>query len=350
MLSEQKSDTVRPDLMITTEDELRAYYSDLRNRNVREISLDLEGDQGSFRYKYSISIFQCFDGEKSAVIDVLKMGNNGTLRELLTDETITKVMFSCPNDIFMTQNVLGCTISPVRDIAVGQKLLGLPINLSNYLDIDREKKDSFQRANWLTRPIRPELLEYAINDVLKLLSIEQKIARELREKELYEEYVDATRSVSGKDFRVNQHKLYMAKFPGYSRMRPEKKILAARVWIFRELLGQKLNCPVGYVLSKKRMARIIDQTRESVVKELESELNSTRRQSKKICMETIRMLFEKASRSPHLPRPKPVRSKRKALRDQNRSVMPQTETHNVTSSEKAPSEECHRSDRAASAP
>lgn len=319
MLSAQRSDTVRPDLMITTEDELRDYLCDLCRRDVREISLDLEGDQGSFRYKYSISIFQCFDGEKSAVIDVLKMGNNGTLREFLTDETISKIMFSCPNDIFMTQNVLGCTISPVRDIAVGQKLLGLPVNLSDYLDIDREKKDSFQRANWLTRPIRPELLEYAINDVLMLLSIEQKIARELREKELYEEYVNATRQVTSRDFTVNQHKQYMAKFPGYSRMRPEKKLLAASVWIFRELLGQKLNCPVGYILSKKSMAQIIMQPRGSVVKELENELNRTRRASKKIRMETIRILYEKASRSPHLPRQRPAGPRRKIVQNGNRS-------------------------------
>ncbi|MFP4163774.1 MAG: hypothetical protein ACLFVE_07335 [Chitinispirillaceae bacterium] len=313
MIQTNSSSKAKPDLMITTEEQLSQYAADLNQRNKKVISLDLEGDQGSIRYKYSISIFQCFDGEKSAVIDVLKMGNNSTLKAFLTDKNITKVMFSCHNDLFMTQNVLGCTIFPVRDIAVGQKMLGLPINLSSYLDIDRNKKDSFQRANWLTRPIRPELLEYAVNDVLQLLSIEQKIADELKERKLYGEYKKAAREISRRDFSVNQYKQYLAKFPGYSRLNPERKHMAARIWVFREFLGQKLNCPVGYILSKKAMAQIVNYSQGSLVEKLEYELNRGRKRAKKIRMETIETLFQRASRSPHLPRSAKIQKRKDVI-------------------------------------
>ena len=307
------------DRMITSESDLRLYIDDLRTRKVTAVSFDMEGDQGSIRYQYSISIFQCYDGEQSAIIDVLRMGNNPTLKEFLTCQDITKVMFSCSNDIFMTQNVLGCTISPVRDIAIGQTLLGLPVNLSNYLNIDKKIKDSFQRANWLARPIRPELLEYAINDVLGLLSIEKEIAVELYEKNLFQNYEKGAVAISSRDFTVNQHKQYLAKFPAYARLNPQKKQLAASVWIFRELLGESLNCPVGYLISKKVMSHIINNSADDVLKALISELNRGRRAERRIAPSVIVSLFNKAINSPHLP---PRVEWRKTARQRDNATTP----------------------------
>ena len=298
------------DRVIVTEEELKNYLDNLRRKQIKKIALDMEGDQGSFRYKYSISIFQCFDGEESVIIDVLRMGNNPVLKEFLTCQDITKIMFSFSNDVFMAQNVLGCTIAPVNDIAAAQKLLGLPINIANYLNIDKDKKDSFQRANWLIRPIKPELMEYAINDVLKLLEIEQKFADELIEKALYTTYLNSTISVSERDFVVNQHCQYQAKYPGYMRMSYEKKLKAAAVWIFRELLGEKLNCPVGYILSRNALKNIINSNKD-LVPAIETEINRGRNPHKRISRQAIQTLCDQAMQSPHLPSPPPKKRTRK---------------------------------------
>jgi len=298
------------DRVIVTEEELRNYLDNLRKKRVKKIALDMEGDQGSFRYKYSISIFQCFDGEESVIIDVLRMGNNSVLREFLTCLDITKIMFSFSNDVFMAQNVLGCTIAPVNDIAIAQKLLGLPINIASYLNIDKDKKDSFQRANWLIRPIKPELMEYAINDVLKLLEIEQKFVDELIEKKLYTTYINSTISISERNFVVNQHCQYQAKYPGYMRMSYEKKLKAAKIWIFRELLGEKLNCPVGYILSRNALKNIINSDKDLVLA-IEKEINRGRNPHKRISRQAIQALCDQAVQSPHLPAPPPKKRKRK---------------------------------------
>ncbi|MDR0331782.1 MAG: hypothetical protein LBH93_08760, partial [Chitinispirillales bacterium] len=244
--------------IITEEERLREYVDGLRARGVCKVALDMEGDQGMFHYKYAVSILQCFDGSAAVVIDTLKMGSNDTLREFLTCQDIVKVMFSCGNDVFMSQNALGCTITPINDISIAQKLLGMPINLANYLNIDKEEKDSFQRANWLLRPIRADLLTYAINDVLKLLDIEGGLAAQLAEQGLYDEYIAASRAASDKKHIVDPHLLFATKFPGYARMPFEKKRLAAAVWIFRELLGEKFDCPVGYMLPKRSLAAALD--------------------------------------------------------------------------------------------
>ncbi|MDR3012078.1 MAG: hypothetical protein LBU70_02570 [Chitinispirillales bacterium] len=291
-------------MMITTEEQLQKYVDNLREKEIRKIALDLEGDQGMFHYNHSISIFQCFDGEEATIIDVLKMGNNSTLREFLTCQDIIKVMFSCGNDMFMTQNVLSCTITPVNDIAIAQKLLGMPVNLVDYLNIDKEEKDGFQRANWLARPIKPTLLEYAINDVLKLLEIEDNLITQLKNHGLYDEYIKGSRAASEKKYATNRHELFVTKFPGYPRLPFIKKKIAATVWIFRELLGEKFDCPVGYLLSRKALADIINSS-DNVAVAIEREINRDRNSHKRLGMSLIKSLLEKAAQSPYIPE-KPV--------------------------------------------
>jgi len=304
--------------IITTEEQFKIYFDSLRSRGIRKVALDMEGDQGMFHYRYSVSILQCFDGEEGVIIDVIQMGGSGTdtLREFLTCQDIVKVMFSCGNDVFMSQNVLGCTITPINDISIAQKLLNMPINLTNYLNIDKVLKDSFQRANWLLRPIKPALLEYAINDVLKLLDIEDDLSAQLAEKGLYDDYISQTRVVSDKTHITDPHLLFKTKFPGYSRLTFDKKKLAAGLWIFRELLGEKFDCPTGYILPKKALAAVLGSNRE-LVSALESEINRGRKPQKRMNMALIRELFDKAMQSPHIPqKPQKPALKRRPLNQQ----------------------------------
>ncbi|MFA5520116.1 MAG: hypothetical protein WDA74_12770 [Spirochaetota bacterium] len=279
--------------IIETEKDLSEYYNSMLKKNITRIALDMEGDQGSVRYHYSISIVQCFDGENTAIIDVKKIGNKPVLKEFLTCSNIIKVMFSCRNDLFMTQNVLGYSIDPIRDIAVAQKILGLKENISEYIGIDREKKDIFQRANWLKRPLSKDLLEYAVNDVIRLLDIENDFTTTLKEKGLYEEYVKICSSLTLRDYRVNQLEQYKNKFPGYKKLNKEEKELAKTVWIFRELFGEYFNCPSGYILSKKAMIEMV-KDKGNLCQRLKYEINKKRRNQKKLDDATIENFYNKA--------------------------------------------------------
>jgi len=222
---------------------------------------------------------------------VLEAGNVQPLHELLTCEDITKVMFSSENDIYMTQNVLNCTIRPLRDIAVAQKLLGMKVNITEYIGVEKEKKNLFQRANWLKRPIRNELLEYAVNDVVKLLEIESGLEESLRENGLLERYDQINSGISSKNFRVDQYLVYKKKFPGYKRLSNEKKEMSRVLWIFREMLAEHYNCPVSYLLKKQAMADIVRRGGDMLIS-LTEELNRSRR--RKIDPGLIIDYYEKA--------------------------------------------------------
>jgi ribonuclease D len=244
--------------ILSSAQEVGTYLADLRRRGIRTLALDLEADQGMYRYRYSISIFQCFDGENHTIIDVLALRGLDELRELLEAPDIVKIMFSSKNDLFITQNVLDCTISPIRDIATAQKILGLKVNLSDRIGIDKALKDTFQRANWLKRPLSKELLQYAAGDVEPLIDMEAELCGLMAEKRVADRYRDACAALSRANYRMDQYLRYREKFPGYRRLSPGKKDLARRVWIFRELVGEHFDRPVGYILSTKALPAIID--------------------------------------------------------------------------------------------
>lgn len=279
--------------IISNEKDIASYLEQLRKSDTKKIALDLEGDQGSINYNYSISIVQCFDGIQPVIIDVLKTAGSSELKSFLTSPDILKIMFSSENDLFMTQNVLGYSITPIRDIAIAQKLLGMKINLAESIGIEKKIKDSYQRANWLRRPIRNDLLEYAVNDVLYLLDLNDKLEAELAEKKMYDKYIEASTRVSEKNFRVDQFRQYKEKFPGFKRLTNEKKDLGKTIWIFRELIGEFFNCPSGYIFSKKSMNDIISE-KDNILFRLEQELNRNRRGKKKIDMEFIKKFYKKA--------------------------------------------------------
>jgi hypothetical protein len=116
---------------------------------------------------------------------------------------------------------------------------------------------------------------------------------DLKEKNLFDKYIEASTRVSEKNFIVDQFKQYTEKFPGYKRLTREKKELGRTVWIFRELVGEYFNCPSGYVFSKKSMNDIISD-KENILIKLEQELNLNRRGKKKIDMEFIKKFYQKA--------------------------------------------------------
>lgn len=277
--------------LIETEAELTGYLGNLRKKEITKIALDLEGDQGSIHYRYAIAILQCFDGEEAVIIDVVKIGNAPVLREFLVCPDIEKIMFSCKNDLFMTQNTLGCTISPVRDIALAQKMLGKTVNIADHIGIEKKAKDSFQRANWLKRPLGKELIEYAIGDVLPLFKVLGELEVELKEKSLFKQFLQTSDDMPNKNYIVDQYEQYKEKFPGYERLRGDKQMLAGILWAFREMLGEHFDCPVGYLISKAAMNDII-KDKDMMLEKLEKELNRNR--SRSIDSELVTKLYRKA--------------------------------------------------------
>lgn len=277
--------------MIETDAELNTYIQSLKDKGISRLAMDFEGDQGRFRYHNSVALIQCFDGVDPVIIDVLKLEHQSLLQPLLTNPDLIKVMFAGDNDIYMAQNVLGFTITPMHDIAIAQKLLDKKINISEYIGIDKATKSKFQKANWLHRPLRADLLQYAIGDVLELFKVYDMLVAELHEKNLHDEFLERCRMLSAKNFKVNQREQYRNKFPGYLRMQQTDKKKARLIWLCRELLAEQINCSAGYMLSRKKLPSIL--RKGEPVEAILAALNEGRRERNYIKQSVVEQVFAK---------------------------------------------------------
>ena len=289
---------------LTKDSEIRDYLKEIHARNYRRIAIDLEGDQGSVHYKNSISIIQVWDGTKAYIFDVQALDKHDALIEFLTSKKFTKIMFACTNDLFMTQNTLNCTIEHIRDIAVAQKMLNQSINLAKHIGIDKKEKDSLQRANWVIRPIADHLIEYAINDVLDLIRLEDDLINQLVSKNKYLEYQRRCDELSRTDYRIDPLFVYSRRIGTYKHMNPKQKEILRTIWIMRELIGEHLDKPVGLLYSKKAFPFWVRKAREiDFVTEVFSLVNKKLRPEKRLNRATIQEFYEKAAelaaKAPH---------------------------------------------------
>lgn len=240
-------------VFLTSDEHIAHFLKQLSERGINRVAVDFEGDQGTVHYHNRISIVQIFDGEKAWIIDVLALDKLDALRNFLISKELFKVMFASTNDQYMTQNVLDITIEAIRDIAVAQKLLGKPINIANHIGIDKHEKDLLQRANWVKRPLSDELIEYAVKDVLDLLKLEEVYVSQLKALGMLKAYEKACDDLSKIDYRVNPLYVYSRRIGSYKHMSPKKKLALRTIWIFRELIGEFVDKPVGHLFSKKQM-------------------------------------------------------------------------------------------------
>jgi ribonuclease D len=246
--------------LIQTENGVASLAVYLRDTGCVRAAVDIEGENNLHSYGIRVSLIQIFDGKRAYAIDVLALASSAALRPLLQESSWVKVVYDAANDLLAFQHDLGLSPTPILDVAVAAHLLRKPGGLSALSPAGRSRssKDKYQRANWMRRPLPPDLLEYAISDVLGLLDIADTLLAELVEKKLIMEFLcknwERQSAVRTWDPLSNYTRI-----PGYHRLKPEGRRLARVLWYAREYYARRFDLSPEMVASKQLMRRIIEE-------------------------------------------------------------------------------------------
>jgi ribonuclease D len=232
----------------------------LRADGITRVGIDVEGENNLHSYGIHVALIQLFDGTIGTIVDVLAIRDRTLLRKLLEDAPWTLVWFDAANDLLSFRHALGIRPSPIQDLAIAARLLGKQGGLHAMTGQpgSPSAKDRFQRANWLRRPLPPELLDYAISDVMHLLSLADDLEAQLRQKGLREEYERRNRAAQEEERTWDPFANYV-RIPGFNRLPRERQHFARVLWYARELYGQRHDLPPGNVASKEELRTIIDR-------------------------------------------------------------------------------------------
>ena len=218
-------------------------------------------------YFARLCLVQVAVGGRILLVDPLQVQNLEPLAALLRAAAIRKVVHAARQDIEVLLPLTGAPMAPVFDTQVAAGLLGFPAQIG-YAELVRqllgvELEKGHARTNWAARPLQPEQLVYAADDVRYLgpaaEELESRLASAGRQAWLAED----CSLLSDPALYVTHPEDAWKRFKGIDRMRAEERAVVRILAAWREQQAIRRDLPRGWVLSDdavRELARLRPQS------------------------------------------------------------------------------------------
>jgi ribonuclease D len=148
-------------------------------------------------YWAKLCLIQLAVGDECVIVDPFEGVDLAPLAELFSDESVVKVLHAGSQDLEIFFRLFGSAASPVFDTQVAATLAGFPSQVGyarlvqDLFDVAIDKSDTF--TDWARRPLTPNQIEYALNDVRYLdrawIDLTQRLERDGRLTWLSDDFV-----------------------------------------------------------------------------------------------------------------------------------------------------------------
>ncbi|MFH1185311.1 MAG: HRDC domain-containing protein [Chloroflexota bacterium] len=226
-----------------------------------QIAVDTESNS-LHAYRERVCLMQFSTLKRDYVLDTLAVQDVGPLRSIFGDPRIQKIFHAAEYDILCLRRDYGFTFSNIFDTMqagriLGRKMAGLDRLIDEKFGVKVDKR--LQKANWGTRPLSPELLQYAAQDTHYLIPLKDILEAELRDKGLLE--------LAQEDFRMacnhhNQEQRHRLESAGWPRLSTRRDLSTRELTILKELLewregiATRLDRPPFKVISEEHLIAI----------------------------------------------------------------------------------------------
>lgn len=231
-----------------------------RLRQCDAVALDTEFSR-SHTYYPDIGLVQLYDGQDCYLVDPLEINDLAPLAALLEDDSVTKVVHACSEDLEVLQYAAGTTPTPVFDTQIASAALGLSFAVSyqnlveHFLGIAIDKEET--RSDWLQRPLSQSQLDYAALDVIHLLEVYHKQVDELDSAGKSHWVAEECASLGDEVAITLSPESVYRKVKSIGRMTPAELNRLQALCAWREKLARKLNLPRNRVLDEKALVSIV---------------------------------------------------------------------------------------------
>ena len=170
-------------LWIKTPADIDALVASLKG--AKALSIDTEAD-GLHHYPVKLCLVQVADDRgRGHLADPLALPTLAPLAPFFADPSVIKVLHAADNDLGYLKRLYGFSVSNLFDTAIAARFLGvtslsLDGLLREFLGVD--PGPSRQKDDWSRRPLSAAQETYALNDVLHLIPLREKLLEALRAK------------------------------------------------------------------------------------------------------------------------------------------------------------------------
>ncbi len=199
-----------------------------------------------------------------AAVDPLAIRDLSPVARLFRDPGITKVIHACSQDLEVLDGAMGCVPEPLFDTQVAAAFLGHRMQIGYgplveaYTGVHLPKAESL--TDWSKRPLEPEQLEYAEDDVRYLPEIYDRMVGELVERDRMSWVLPEMQALtipSHYRHAPEDAYLHLKRSGGLTR---RQLAVAREVCTWRERMADRRDIPRRWVLSDEVVAEVCRRT------------------------------------------------------------------------------------------
>lgn len=210
-------------------------------------------------YYAKLCLIQISTLREQFIIDTLCDIDISGFANILTNRKIVKVIHSADQDLLIFYHHWKIIPKNIFDTQIAASVCGLGKSISyqnlcmNLLDIEIDK--SLQRSNWQQRPLSKEALEYAVEDVIHLVPLYDKLKNVLRSRNLWQTYKQQINKVTSIESIEFSPRKILSRMKSNDLNNKKKGILLELI-SFREDCARKLNIPRNFFLTDKELIKL----------------------------------------------------------------------------------------------
>ncbi len=236
--------------------ELNEFCQQLANYNIISVDTEFIRDRTYFA---QLSIIQVMTKDHKVIIDALSKIDLASFKEVLLNDTILKIFHAPREDFEIFYHLFKRLPKNIFDIQLAANICNFGKYLSYadicskicYIQVDK----TYQRSDWLKRPIDTKMLNYAIKDVEYLQPIYQILQPRITRNNLQNEYNNQLNALLNvENYMVNTEKAWKkVRFNNHTLPFIKKMQIIAG---YREEYASKIDIPRRHFIPDEDLVKI----------------------------------------------------------------------------------------------
>ncbi|MEM1215708.1 MAG: HRDC domain-containing protein [Bacteroidota bacterium] len=248
--------------LVETQAQLDHFYETVRDVDWLCFDTEFVGEK---RFKTLICLIQIASSKGNFLLDPLRLPNVDRLLDLIADPKILKITHAGENDYRLLYQQYGVLPQNTFDTQIAAGLLGYhyPSSLSKIVagELQRHLRKGFAVTNWEARPFSQKQLDYALEDVVILEPLWQKLTEGLEATGRLAWMNEECQHLESKDFYFQDpyHEALNSNLIGSLKTR--EQIFLLRLFRWRRDEAERTDQSKNMVLQTKSISQIVKAMR-----------------------------------------------------------------------------------------
>lgn len=250
-------------IYIETGDQLKAFVE--ANQSISWMAFDTEF-VGEKRFYPLLCLVQVVTENGAYIIDTIKLTQIDLFLQYIENESIVKITHAGENDYRLLNHLYGIVPKNIFDTQIATAFISTiyPISFQKLADKELNVKipKGFTVTDWEVRPLNPKHLQYALNDVIYLYELWQKLTQKLEAEErmiwLKDELSKFEQSAYY-ELDPLKEALQSNLLPNLS---PREQVFLIRLLAWRRAEAEKRNISKEMMLPSKSISMIVKNIKE----------------------------------------------------------------------------------------